>query len=115
MPRSTGIEVSREVVIRGKNYTDADLDQLKSRLLRVLKRELCEVRFLKKDGTKRTMVCTLRKTFMPKRVAEEVDTGVKRKMKEGVLPVWVIETANSEVGEFRSFRLDSFLRLTVLG
>lgn len=68
-----------------------------------LQSDLCEVRFVKADGTKRNMRCTLLPTFLPEQTEA---SNVNRTMNKEVLQVWDIEKE-----AWRSFRLDSVIRL----
>lgn len=96
-------------VIRAKEY---DLGiPLKKLVQRNLKNELCEVRFIKADGSKRIMYCTLLETFLPDEdySGPSYETMLKRQNNPFLITVWDIEKM-----EWRSFTLDRFLRLTVI-
>ena len=70
-----------------------------------LKTSICQVVFLKKDGSERVMNCTLLESHIP-----EPDENAKpRKYSQEILPVWDIDK-----GEWRSFRLDSVLEINLL-
>ena len=62
---------------------------------------IIEVSFTKKDGTERTMKCTLNSQYLPeqKDLEEEID---KRNKSDEVIAVWDIEKEG-----WRSFRWDS--------
>lgn len=94
--------------IRGKDW-DAG-PELMAKIQRYLAKELCVVRFRKADGTKREMVCTRHPSFLPLR--EERENEVSRvaspKQQRQVL-VWDIEAEG-----WRSFTIDSFLRLSIV-
>ncbi len=96
------------ILIRGRDYSlDDDMPRLRSELVRALKNNLCEVRFIKADGTKRVMQCTLLETFMPEDLSKKVRAASNGKA--DYISVWCTET-----NEWRAFSLERFLRLTVL-
>ena len=72
----------------------------KSTLEKLLKQEILEIKFKKKDGSDRTMLCSLRKEFLPKQEINE--TKKVKKENENALAVWDLEKDS-----FRSFRIDS--------
>lgn len=95
------------VVIRGKDYELGN--QLRLDVLKQLRNELCEVRFLKADGTKRIMQCTLLETFLPdlkQTIRDRKDAPIKDPF---TITVW-----DTEKEAWRAFKLETFLRLTVL-
>ena len=62
------------------------------------------VTFLKKDGTQRKLVCTLKPEFIP----EQASTGAERKSNPEVQAVWDLENEG-----WRSFRYDSILGFSI--
>lgn len=63
----------------------------------------CKVIFQKKDGTERTMICTLQEGVVPPASKEDPLSQKKvRAVNEEVLPVWDVEKES-----WRSFRVDS--------
>jgi len=69
----------------------------------VLKNHKALVTFIKKDGTERIMHCTLIPEFLP------VLLGSSSEKSKEVLPVWDLE-----VGNWRSFRIDSVTKVEKL-
>lgn len=63
----------------------------------------CKVIFTKKDGTERTMMCTLSEDMIPQATKDDPLSQKKvRAVNEEVLPVWDVEAEG-----WRSFRVDS--------
>lgn len=82
----------------------------KSALEKLLKREIIEIQFNKKDGTKRTMLCSLKHEFLPPLSTSSVDTKKKVKREnDEVLAAWDLEK-----DAFRSFRLNSIIDYQVV-
>lgn len=82
----------------------------KSALEKLLKREIVEVQFNKKDGTKRTMLCSLKHNILPS--TSDTTSNVAKKLKRennGVIAAWDLEK-----DAFRSFRLDSVIDYQVV-
>jgi len=69
-----------------------------------LKISTIRVRFIKTDGTERTMNCTLDERVVP---ALEKKTDKVKTVNEDVLPVYDVDTKG-----WRSFRLDSILTIS---
>jgi len=78
----------------------------KDTLKDLLKRKILKITFKKKDGTERTMKCTLLEDLVP--VYEKKTERVK-KVNEEVLAVWDLDKE-----AFRSFKLDSLLDYQIL-
>jgi len=78
----------------------------KDTLKDLLKRKILKITFKKKDGTERTMNCTLLEDIVP--VYEKKTERVK-KVNEEVLAVWDLDKE-----AFRSFKLDSLIDYQVL-
>ena len=83
-----------------------DFDKIISPLLkRALLENVMRVVFEKKDGSEREMLCTLQEDFMPEVTLDTVlkrNTDQPKKDNPEVLAV-----VDTELGEWRSFRLDS--------
>lgn len=74
-------------------------------LISHLKMGPVNVTFLKKDGSKRVMNCTLEESVIP--VQEKSSDAKERKVNEEVIPVYDLDKK-----EWRSFRLDSILTVS---
>jgi len=72
----------------------------------LLKRKIVNVKFKKKDGSERTMKCTLLSDLVP---VYEKKTERTRPENEGALAVWDLEKE-----AFRSFKIDSVIDYQVL-
>jgi hypothetical protein len=72
----------------------------------LLKRKIVNVKFKKKDGSERTMKCTLLSDLVP---VYEKKTERTRPENEGALAVWDLEKE-----AFRSFKVDSVIDYQVL-
>ena len=68
-------------------------------LLTLLREQEITVKFVKKDGSEREMLCTLNEGKIP---AEKAPKGVERTTSDDVVPVFDIENQG-----WRSFRWDS--------
>ena len=68
-------------------------------LLTLLREQEITVKFVKKDGSEREMLCTLSESKIP---AEKAPKGVERTVSGDVVPVFDIENQG-----WRSFRWDS--------
>jgi hypothetical protein len=73
----------------------------RNEVLAVLKENISEVTFTKKDGTQRVMQATLQTEYLPAQEPKK-ETTASKKVNEAVVAVFDVE-ANG----FRSFRLDS--------
>jgi hypothetical protein len=80
----------------------------KNTLQRLLKREILEINFNKKDGTPRSMICSLKNEFLPK-VEKPTDPTKQRPENPNAIAVWDIEKE-----AFRSFRIDSLIDYKIL-
>jgi hypothetical protein len=69
---------------------------------------IATVTFEKKDGSMRTMRCTLLAEYLPAPTGPQLLTESTRQESDQVLSVWDIEN-----GGWRSFRLDSIKSITV--
>jgi len=75
-------------------------------LIEILKIDTPTITFTKKNGEPRTMVCTLKEELLPKRkVAESTD---KKPVNEDVICVYDLE-----LKEWRSFRVDSVIKIAI--
>ena len=72
-----------------------------SDMLEELRRGVCQVVFTKKDGTERTMNCTLDQDWVPE---DKVPTGGIKQLSEDVVRVF-----DTDIKEWRSFRKDSVI------
>ena len=84
--------------------------ELTDKVHKHLRKDLCVVRFLKADGTKREMLCTLHESFLPPRDPNVVPTArvaTEKQMRQ--VMVWDVEAEG-----WRSFTLDRLLRLSVV-
>ena len=79
-----------------------DRDEIKE----LLKEMTCKVSFIKVDGDRRDMECTLDPAVLPKPMQPQLDVEIK-KVNESVLPVW-----DTEKEAWRSFRLNSVIKVT---
>lgn len=76
---------------------------MNSYLQEQLKIKVLKVKFLKKDGTERDMVCTLRPDLMPRQI--DLEESVQKKTPNpDVLAVYDVEKDG-----WRSFRYDSII------
>jgi hypothetical protein len=78
----------------------------KEKIKDLLKRKIVNVKFKKKDGTERTMKCTLLSDLVP---VYEKKTERTKPENEGTLAVWDLEKE-----AFRSFKIDSVIDYQVL-
>lgn len=73
----------------------------KANFQEILQKHVCNVTFIKVDGSTRVMKCTLRKDMLPPEPAKNEDGTPKKDFKTTV-PVFDLEK-----GAWRSFRVDS--------
>lgn len=73
----------------------------------LLKENILSVLFTKKDGEKRSLVCTLREDVIPKDMAPLGNT--ERKVNDQTVPCWDIEKK-----AWRSFRIDAVIEHDVV-
>lgn len=74
----------------------------KEHIANLLRRGIVNVLFLKKDGSKRNMVCTLKEEFIP---TEKHPKGSNKVENEEVVAVF-----DTEKNDWRSFRYDSVIQ-----
>jgi hypothetical protein len=87
-------------------------------VIELLQKECAVVTFTKGDGTERVLNCTLQAEYLPMPVsapAPEPSEGSTivppaRTVNEHVVAAW-----DTDINEFRSFRLDSVITITVNG
>lgn len=78
----------------------------KETLRNMLKDQILSVTFLKKDGTERTMKCTLKADLLP--LQEDLENAVqKKKPSDESIAVWDLDKE-----AWRSFRFDSIICFT---
>lgn len=81
--------------------TDQDKNSWQNEYLKtILHTGIAQVTFVKKDGTERTMLCTL----MPSELPQKEDTIKPKSPNPDVLSVWDLEKK-----DWRSFRFDSII------
>lgn len=73
-------------------------------LLGLLRERPVEVTFTKRDGTERTMKCTLQEDVV---VPHEKTTDRVKEVKQDIIPVWDMES-----NAWRSFRLDTIKHIS---
>ena len=88
--------------------TDLDIQDREREITHLLYEHDCEVVFTKKDGTVRTMPCTLRKEAMPQRVVTE-EYQTTKLYKPETLSVWCLDKS-----EWRAFKVANVREIRVL-
>lgn len=78
---------------------DTVSDTFRSMLLHALRNGIVRVVFTKRDGTERTMLCTLMESVLPERSGES-----EREKNDSIQCVW-----DTEANGWRSFRWDSIV------
>jgi WYL_2, Sm-like SH3 beta-barrel fold len=76
-------------------------------LIGIMKDEVVELTFIKKDGTERVMYCTLKEDLLP--VIEAKEETKERKVNEDVLAVYDVDAEG-----WRSFRWDSLTQIKLV-
>lgn len=79
----------------------------KEELRKIFSENIANITFLKIDGTKRSMICTLKADLLP--TVEKTESKQKKQPNENVLPVWDLEQK-----AFRSFRVDSLIEYSIV-
>ena len=83
---------------------------MRNELIGKLKNNVCVVVFEKKDGTERSMKCTLQEDIIPQATKEDPLSQKKiRAINEEVIPCW-----DTEKEGWRSFRVDSVVSFEVM-
>lgn len=77
----------------------------KEEIINLLKERTCEVVFVKKDGTERTMLCTLQDSVIKNYLTESASSSTRKKSDE------VIAVLDMEKTAWRSFRVDSVISI----
>jgi len=90
--------------IEFNNEVQPSIDMLRD----MLREGVCEVAFTKVNGDLRTMPCTLKPELLPPQVVAEGEEKRERKTSDKSLAVFV-----TDIGEWRSFRLDSIHSISV--
>ena len=94
-------------------FDKEDITQRRAILSTELKEKACIVEFMKVDGTKREMPCTLSEAIIPPapvhvtNTDKPVDFPKTKKVNPDVMSVWCIDKAS-----WRSFRLENVLSIT---
>jgi len=79
----------------------------RNNLIGIMKDEVVELTFIKKDGTERVMYCTLKEDLLP--VTEVKEETKERKVNEDVLAVYDVDAEG-----WRSFRWDSLTQIKLV-
>jgi len=87
---------------------DLDIQDREREITHLLYEHDCEVVFTKKDGTVRTMPCTLRKEAMPQREATALHE--TKLYKPETITVWCLDRS-----EWRAFKTANVREIRVLG
>jgi hypothetical protein len=96
------------IVYENATLEDLDIQDREREITHLLYEHDCEVTFVKKDGTVRTMPCTLRKESMPKRDAEKLHE--TRLYKPETITVWCLDK-----NEWRAFKTANVREVRILG
>ena len=95
--------------LRGKDHELGD--ELKALVLNYLRDEVCEVTFVKADGTRRVMLCTLMQTWLPE-FGTTTPSAATESRKEN--NPYTISVFDIEIMEWRSFMLERLIRVTYI-
>jgi hypothetical protein len=87
---------------------DLDIQDREREITHLLYEHDCEVVFTKKDGTVRTMPCTLRKEAMPEREATALHE--TKLYKPETITVWCLDRS-----EWRAFKTANVREIRVIG
>jgi len=90
--------------IEFNNDVQPSIDMLRD----MLREGVCEVTFTKVNGDLRTMPCTLNPFMLPPALVVEGEEKKERKVSDTSLAVFV-----TDIGEWRSFRIDSIHSISV--
>ena len=100
-------------------------DLKRETVIELLQKECAVVTFTKKDGTERVLNCTLQVEYLPLPTpppapsATQDDghrkTSIENKTKVVAVNENVVAAWDTDINEFRSFRLDSVITITVNG
>lgn len=81
----------------------------KTQILEILKEGIHNVTFTKVDGSTRVMPCTLDPTILPSQQPINEDK-VTRKANESTIRAWA-----TDVQDWRSFRVDNVITVSIVG
>tara|TARA_B110001454_G_C12691997_1_gene422685 strand:- start:388 stop:690 length:303 start_codon:yes stop_codon:yes gene_type:complete len=87
-------------------------------VIELLQKECAVVTFTKNDGTERVLNCTLQAEYLPmpvKATAPEPFDGSTVHAPARAVNEHVVAAFDTDINEFRSFRLDSVITITVNG
>ena len=96
------------IVYENATLEDLDIQDREREITRLLYEHDCEVVFTKKDGTVRTMPCTLRAEAMPQREATALHE--TKLYKPETITVWCLDKS-----EWRAFKVANVQEIRVLG
>ena len=85
------------------------IDMTREEIIGLLKENICQVKFTKKNGDLRNMVCTLRKEYLPGDLFDNLKEVDKEQTHSNVV-CWDVEADG-----FRSFKVDSVIDLSMGG
>lgn len=77
-------------------------------LYNILRKNLVEIKFTKKDGSQRILLGTLREDYLPQKAEVSVEKESTRKRSANVISVWDVENEG-----FRSIRNDSIISYNI--
>jgi len=100
--------MSFDIKYEAKELNDLDIQDREREITHLLYEHDCEVTFTKKDGTVRTMPCTLRKEAMPQREATTLHE--TKLYKPETITVWCLDKS-----EWRAFKTANVQEVRVLG
>jgi hypothetical protein len=96
------------ITYEAKELNDLDIQDREREITHLLYEHDCEVVFTKKDGTERTMPCTLRKEAMPPREATKLHE--TKLYKPETITVWCLDK-----NEWRAFKTVNVKEVKILG
>ena len=95
------------IVYENATLEDLDIQDREREITHLLYKHDCEVVFVKKDGTVRTMPCTLREEAMPQREATTLHE--TKLYKPETITVWCLDKS-----EWRAFKTANVKEVRVL-
>jgi len=90
-------------------------DLKRETVIELLQKECAAVTFTKKDGTERVLNCTLQAEYLPMKAPVPEPTGHDVTPPARAVNEHVVAAFDTDINEFRSFRLDSVITITVNG